>query len=695
MSKSPKLRPCPALGGDISPADCGGQRHSRLACPEHCPHNPFASASYSHALEIEDRLDRKTVQRLEVETHDHESLQWEISHAKRNGVHGIHAFFAWKLFFEHGADQTTFAERWERSGFGELKNDERVLLRGKMRMRIALLEIHRISEAGSVEAVDLLSADPKPMVFLDRNLAGRVARFSTLLAWTFPMPHYWRLSGSATAILDVREFSPPEIVREIVGHLGGPLTEPEIRRWLAEHFAEFDAAQMAVARLRRRQMLEGLDAKFGKAVYELRATFAQCRKRLDALPDVTYDDVSDEEKMEGIVEARAWLDQPPKIKQLTPPGAQVMLGRILLGPSRWRLQAMGGEKLSRLRRQFEDHLGERVRFFSERVDDLGVRMSSGQPDVDASLAPPRLLEDPDRLLMASSRLPALPPGVSAKDAESEWMHAANRAFLDDNIPALSNRTPREAASDPALRPKLIHLMKQRVRSHDERNLKTGRTDDINWMIQELELTEIIFDPPPWRPPPEPDSDDDFSEPSDFDESFDVDPNRPPAPPLPAHPFDLEEAIERLQVGMDLLKSPAAAEEELSASGATVLEDAYGLTVDLLTEKELGFAVPFFFQAWFALVPPGCRAPEIDLDDLEMEFESNLRALQSSAEAETPEKMESFFLTGPQPGLTTALLGGFLEAAKAAPRKLRPGAEAQSVILVLLKTIVDTLDAALR
>jgi hypothetical protein len=115
------------------------------------------------------------------------------------------------------------------------------------------------------------------MIFQDRSLAGTASRFSTLLSWIFPMPHYWRLSGTAMIIPDVRDFSALEVVHEIVGHLGGPLTEPEMRRWLAEHFLEFDAAKLAVAHLRRRQMLVGMDAKFGKSVYELRATFAQCR----------------------------------------------------------------------------------------------------------------------------------------------------------------------------------------------------------------------------------------------------------------------------------------------------------------------------------------------------------------------------------------------------------------------------------
>ena len=384
MSKGSKLRACPALGREISPADCGEQRQSRLACPMDCAHNPFAPANYSQLLEIEDRLDRRTMERLMALAPERAALERELSQATRQGIHATHAFYAWHLFFAADANQTTFARRWEQAGLAELKTDERVLLRAKMQTRIALLEIHRVFAGGRIEAADLLSADSAPMIFQDRSLAAMATRFATLLSWIFPLPHYWRLSGTAVTIPEVAEFSAPEIVREIVRHLGGPLTEPEMRRWLAEHFLKFDAAQRAVSQLRHRQMLAGMDAKFGKAVYELRAPFAQCRDLLDAVPEVMPDDLSDAEINEGFAEARAWTDPAPATKLLTPPGGQFMLGRILLGQSHWRLETMGAEKLARLRAQFERQLGERARFTGERVDDLAARLNADEPAVDRS-----------------------------------------------------------------------------------------------------------------------------------------------------------------------------------------------------------------------------------------------------------------------------------------------------------------------
>jgi len=697
MSKASKQRPCPALGRSISPADCGEQRQSRLACPADCAHNPFGPANYPQLLEIENRLDTKCMEQLVALAPVRPAMQSDIAQANRQGLHATQAFYVWNLFFAESADKTTFARRWEQSGGSGLKNDERVLLRAKMQIHIALLEVHRVWAGGRVEAVDLLSANPTPMIFQDRSLAGVASRFSTLLTWVFPMPHYWRLSGTATTIPEMAQFTAPEIVREIVGHLGGPTTESEMRRWLAEHFPRFDAALEAVSRLRRQRMFAGMDAKWGKAVYELRAPFAQCRERLDTVLELEPDDLSTEEKNEGFAEAREWYDPLPKAKHLTAPGGRMVLGRVLLGQLRWRLETFGAEKLSRLRRQFEEQLGDRVRFTAERVDDLGARFAAREPAVDQALVPPRLLENPEQFLMTSSRVPALPQGVTPKDAEQALMRAAERAFLDDSIPALDNRTPREAALDPVLRPKLIQLMKQRVRRHDEHDLKTGRADDINWLLRELGLTEIIFDAPPWRPPPAtiPDEDADGPELEALDETTGVEPNRPPAPPLPDAPLDLEEAAERLENAIDVFAVAAEAEAELSASGATLLEDAEELTLDRLTENDFCFAIPFLLQTWFALVPRGCRAPEIDFDDLEKAFLSNLRQIATCAEAGTPKKLESFFQSGPQPGLMLVMLGGFLQAANTAPKKIRPSLDAQPVILALLKSVVEKLDEALR
>ena len=79
------------------------------------------------------------------------------------------------------------------------------------------------------------------------------------------------------------------------------------------------------------------------------------------------------------------------------------------------------------------------------------------------------------------------------------IYERQRGILDEPIPALNNKTPRAAASNPVLRPQLLRWMKFWISQTDRRNLETGRNDDTNWMVRELGLTEILFEPPPPRP----------------------------------------------------------------------------------------------------------------------------------------------------------------------------------------------------
>jgi hypothetical protein len=81
--------------------------------------------------------------------------------------------------------------------------------------------------------------------------------------------------------------------------------------------------------------------------------------------------------------------------------------------------------------------------------------------------------------------------------------------------------------------------------------------------------------------------------------------------------------------------------------------------------------------------------------LEAAYAANLRQLQDCVTAPNPKKMETFLLKSPQPGMMLMLLGGFLEAAATAPKEFRPSPVAQPVILALLKSVVETLDATLR
>lgn len=178
-------------------------------------------------------------------------------------------------------------------------------------------------------------------------------------------------------------------------------------------------------------------------------------------------------------------------------------------------------------------------------------------------------------------------------------------------------------------------------------------------------------------------------------SFKLDPDRPPAPALPSEPLTFEDAAERYQKAMHAFETFAAAADEIIASGSTLLEDADKLTVELLSNHDFNLALSMAMQTWFALVPIGCRAPELKFAALERTFKSNLNQMERCLGSDAEEQFQSAVMKSPQPDMVLLLGGLLLQAATAEPRELRPSGEASPVILALLKTIVEELDAALR
>jgi hypothetical protein len=701
MGEAKKRRLCPAVAREITPAECGENRHSRYACPESCTHNPFAVAAYSELLEIEDRLDLTAMKRLAAED---AAATEAILAARRDGRDlGMSAAAHWQLFFRPGSDGRTFAGRWTQSSPSDLRNDERVLWRGKMQMRVALLEVHRVLEAPRVEVVDLLDVGGAPFVIVDRSFAAVATRFHTVLACVYPLPHFWRLSGTAISLGDLGPWPAAEVVEACLTHLGGPSDAPARRLWLAENFSRLREAFSAVALERRRLMFAGLDGTWGASTYGLRGSLTKALRLLRAEPGIVAEEVSGEERKKGFTQAFVWIEGRPAGASTTSEAtfAEVVLGRVLVGKKEFRLEAMGKARLRDFRARFEARMGSAVEFSRERLDDHAGRLAAADPPADVALVPPRLLEKVNELQLSTSRAPLPPPGVSAAE-HGTWLQREHlRTWRDEPVPALAGRTPREAVRDPALRPWVVEFVKRRVREIDEGNLQHGRSDDANELIRDLGLSEIDFPPPPPRPVPLSYSDDDFDS---ADDDFDFDPpggggaeaecGRPPAPRLLGPPLTSEAAIDRVETIMREFDLAADALNELAASGATIVEDLADMTVEMFKPREFDFLVTILIQAWFALVPVGVRAPRIDLDALADEIDAvNARLTGGGDVAE--ETLAKLTETGRQPELVKVLMTQLLVGSDRLPKKMRLSADAKIASLVVLRSVVDELDRALR
>ncbi|MBI3886545.1 MAG: hypothetical protein HY302_12575 [Opitutae bacterium] len=711
MGQASKRRHCPALAREITPADCGEHRQSTHACPPECPFNPFAPAQYGSLLALEDRLDLATLKWLVAEKPEAPRV---IAAARQSAAdHGANATALNLLFFQPDGAGRSVAQRWEHAGFPGLKNDERVFFRGKMGMRVALLEVQTVLDEQTIQFVDLLDPARPVQRLVDRQIAARAVRFGVFFTWLYPLPHFWRLSGTGVVVPDFDTLPPEEIIRECIAHLGGPGEPgPARARWLAENYLRVNETLTAAAHERRRLMFADLDAQFGAATYDLVAPFTECRTALVAERAVARDDLAPAERAEGLTEAMVWFE-PPADPQATPLGTRTVRGRVLLGPRRWRVEAIGGARLAALRASFEARLGPRVRFTAERRDDVGARQAAQEPVAAPGTVPPRLLEGLMKVELHSSRLAALPAGRSPEELPPSLAASFRDKWLDTPVPALDGRTPRQAAGEPALRARLLPMVKGAVRRLDEENLRAGRVDDINAMVRELGLTELDFPPPPLRPVPARydreapgDRDEDIGD--DFDEEDEDDDTSPPpgaglpppepwrarAPRLTGPPLTQSEASERVSEALDLFRSPAEAFDELARSGATVMADVEALAEEWLSEAEFALLATFLVQGWFALVPFGVRAPVLRRAAIEAALERERKRTAVVGEP-PPDLMANFVRESRQPALLIVVMAGMVNMAAGLPASHRPSAGAQLETILITKVILDELDFSLR
>jgi hypothetical protein len=334
--------------------------------------------------------------------------------------------------------------------------------------------------------------------------------------------------------------------------------------------------------------------------------------------------------------------------------------------------------------------------------------------------------------------------VSAAEADAQIRSEQWKRGLDEQVPALGGRTPREAARDPAARAGLIEWAKGLVRHVDRTNLMLGRQDDINRVIRELGLSELDIPAPPQRPIPvgdkmfsevesdypdfdDPDEDDDFDETDeDFDEADDefdetdddsdeadeefnadlledeaIDPeemkrlaervNDWSAPPLPDRPLSEEEAIERVEGVLRAFKTPLGAVAGLADSGSTVLEDSWAVCDGPMESEEFGVVTLYIANVWFALVPTG-RVPLLRRDILVDSFDAEVDKLEKTA---PKKKFAALLNDSPQPHLLELIAVQILECSKTGPRDLRLRTEVATYACIMIKVLIAELDHALR
>lgn len=133
-------------------------------------------------------------------------------------------------------------------------------------------------------------------------------------------------------------------------------------------------------------------------------------------------------------------------------------------------EALSAQRLAWLKARLVELVGDAIQLRTDVVEDPWRRL-----EAERGSHPP------------ARSAPAVPPEVETH-LLGRVLHRHFTEWLDQPVPALDGRTPRGAARDPRLRPKLIQLLRE-MENHQDHARREGRAwYDIGWMWEELRIS---------------------------------------------------------------------------------------------------------------------------------------------------------------------------------------------------------------
>ena len=342
--------------------------------------------------------------------------------------------------------------------------------------------------------------------------------------------------------------------------------------------------------------MAAIDARYTKTDYRVRDS-ARLSSQLGRRHDVEEEPLPDEDRSQGFEREYVWLKEAVASEpgQLALPLASepkvgagpLVLGRVLVGRERVRIEAMTRARHQELRARFERLAAGQVEFLGERADDLGPQtFERNAPAFDAALVPPRLRENPQQLSLTTQR------AAQTEDGPEQTVLAAFRhqyaTFADEPMPWLDGRTPRAAAADPALRPRLVSLMKTHIRGADKHRREEALDLDLNPLLADLGLHELIYEPPPLGLADDESEDDEIDDEASaaFDELAELGRGIGPHAVLP--PLTEGDIEQRIKAMHARYRSPDSGAEAIDNEFPGLLDFLFDATKTTLEDHEFEF-----------------------------------------------------------------------------------------------------------
>jgi hypothetical protein len=489
-------RPCPATGGVICPACCGSNRGSKLNCPFECGFYPFSLAGHELFAEVERSWATKTQDYLEERIGEAElskTFDTFMSDSIRSvperlmGVYYPTLFHS--LLVRRDQDGKTSVDQWEAGGWSGLNNNDRLMMQFCRKSFVTIVEVQRKLENGMMECRDLFEPEPNLLMVYQRKGARPIPRFTKILCWLTSLADYTRISAGG--------FEVPEMIwRSVLKFIENSIADQAQQRpgltskqFLAENLSSMAGLIEFLMSEARKQIMESMDFHQCSACYKLIGSVEEAKAVLDSKPDFAHEAIVDQETGEAVKFSYTWLREGES-KEIAKglPGKTLpdnnqsvgVLGHIELYENRMVVGTLSKQKHSFARKMVDMYLGQLVEFERETIVDLARQIAERDqvwPDDEEQLREP-----------AEDQAGVLPEEQRQLINENHLQHYTK--LLDFPVESLGNKSPREAAREPALRTGLIEWSKGHIHHIELINQRDGLDLRLDWFLDELGLPEL-------------------------------------------------------------------------------------------------------------------------------------------------------------------------------------------------------------
>jgi hypothetical protein len=502
-------RPCPAINGHIKTADCGAQRGSKLACPATCRFFPFGTSreAYDLFLKMDTRWGAKVFDYLAARRGpaflEGCLQQTTFGGDKEERVLGMSHALYFGMFYERDVTGLRLVDHWEEEGLPGLNNDERVMMRHSKQARATVVEVQKVLDDQHLRCIDLYQPGQPVFLVQDRSLSRCAFRFSRLLCWLSPLPHHARLSMGVVPIDHSHWPLWSEVMERRLADLRHADPAASMSDLLARQFLPAAQAVRQVAAEYYEHMIKSLDLYHCVGTYRLAVPVARILARLADRPD--FDPVEPRAAVGGTLPLAQFdwlrLGESAELNQALPcanssPENVGTVGKLQIFPDRLVLEALSRQKYDFARAKLEQLFGTALCFLRESIVDAARQHFGDRPRLDLSPDVRAVLEraaakNPVALSLDTHRVAVgHEPTLTAQQLKVHQFDQNLRAFLDRPTTLLDGQTPRQAASNPSLRPGLIELVKRHLNSADKANREEQLQINADWILEALNLPEL-------------------------------------------------------------------------------------------------------------------------------------------------------------------------------------------------------------